>query len=552
MSGRKAGTSFKPRSRRLPVGVASAAVPAKAARRRSRARKGDRDPQYGSSSLAPTTADDTFVFICWSGPRSLVLAERFRKFLVAVIPALNRRIFFSPQIEKGARWFEEVLRHLDAAQVGVICLTSENLSAPWLHFEAGALLKGLHKTPGTADDAGAAADATQARVFTYLHDVNAAALSGPLAQYQSTSTTRADTRNLVRTISRRLDPDSSAYRQAFDAHWPAFDRDLKRLRVNLPELLPEFERWFRRKTFDEPLHECTDQNWLGRYDGARQTWHRLTEHVRTVRLACPRYQADLYERLVALVEAYAMDVRALLVRAPTFELGRSGEVLIQPEGVLKACESRRGKIKEVVSRVLDPMAVPTTDESARFWLSDSFDVRKMLVHRCEHSVRSVQDDGRHAIEIPSEAEARELFESLWDLDRIFGYLVFEYQHHESPRAAQTLHHAVTAEVERFRAGLGTSMMPLYYAIRSLKASLDRQTPLAISIADAIRSTLDELRQHIEESKPGPDAEPLIDRGGQLRRVMAEVASALPHRRTPAAKVRPTTRKKSSQRARRPA
>ena len=477
------------------------------------------------------------MFICWSGPRSLALAERFRKFLVAVIPALNRRIFFSPQIEKGARWFEEVLRHLDAAQIGVICLTSENLTAPWLHFEAGALLKGLHKITSTADDAGAAADATQARVFTYLHDVNAAALTGPLAQYQSTSTTRADTRNLVRTISRRLDPDSSAYRQAFDAHWPAFERELNRLRVNLPELLPEFERWFRRKTFDEPLQECTDQNWLGRYDGARQTWHRLTEHVRTVRLACPRYQADLYERLVALVEAYAMDVRALLVRAPMFELGSSGEVVIQPEGVLKACETRRGRIKEVVSRILDPMAVPTTDESARFWLSDSFDVRKMLVHRCEHGVRNVQDDGRPAIEIPSEPEARELFDSLWDLDRIFGYLVFEYHHHRSPRAAQTLHHAVTAETERFRAGLGTSMMPLYYAIRSLKASLDRPAAPLISIADAIRSTLDELRQHIEESKPGPDAEPLIDRGGQLRRVMTEVASALPHRRPGAAKVR---------------
>src|SRR5437870_2226886 len=76
-------------------------------------------PGLLGSSVAPLSPADTFVFICWSAPRSLALAERFRTFLVTVIPSLSRRVFSSPQIEKGARWFEEVLRHLEAAQVGI-------------------------------------------------------------------------------------------------------------------------------------------------------------------------------------------------------------------------------------------------------------------------------------------------------------------------------------------------------------------------------------------------------------------------------------------------
>ncbi len=467
------------------------------------------------------------MFICWSGPRSLELAERLRTFLVEAIPSLKGRVFSSPQIEKGARWFEEVLRHLEAAQVGLICLTAENLTSPWLHFEAGALLKGLHKNPPMDDTA--AVDTTESRIFTYLHGVTAASLSGPLAQYQSTSTTRSDTRSLVRTLSKILTPGDRSYRELFDRHWPAFDRDLKKLHVTVQQLLPEFERWFRRKTFEEPLQQCTDQNWLGRYDGARQTHDRLSEHVASVRLACPRYQADLFDRLLALVEAYAMDVRALLVRAPAFALSETGELQI-PNGVLRACESRRSQIKEIVGRILDPLAVPVMEEAARFWLSDSFDLRKMMVHRCEYSVlaaREAGDDAGPGIELLDEREAKKLFESLWDLDRIFGYLVMEYVHPQISDAAGALYQAGAIEVERFRAKSGVSMMPLYYACRALKGALEtRAAPVGASVSRSIQSLFNDVRGLIEKSRAQPDEEPSLDRGGQLRRLMTEVDALL--------------------------
>jgi len=115
--------------------------------------------------------------------------------------------------------------------------------------------------------------------------------------------------------------------------------------VPVQDLLPELERWFKRKTFEEGVCQCTDQNWIGRYDGARETHDRLARDLDRVRAACPRYQVDLYERLLRLVESYAMDIRALLLRAEPSALPASGDLGI-PEGIRQACERRRARINE--------------------------------------------------------------------------------------------------------------------------------------------------------------------------------------------------------------
>jgi hypothetical protein len=47
-------------------------------------------------------------------------------------------------IDKGQRWGLILAEQLESTHAGVICLTPENLTAPWLLFEAGALSK-LHK-----------------------------------------------------------------------------------------------------------------------------------------------------------------------------------------------------------------------------------------------------------------------------------------------------------------------------------------------------------------------------------------------------------------------
>ena len=97
------------------------------------------------------------VFISWSGERSRCVAEALRGWLPAVLQ--NVKPWMSAaDVEKGTRWESEISTRLEEADVGIICLTPDNLDSRWLLFEVGALSKKLGKS----------------RVCTYLLDLTPA------------------------------------------------------------------------------------------------------------------------------------------------------------------------------------------------------------------------------------------------------------------------------------------------------------------------------------------------------------------------------------------
>jgi hypothetical protein len=115
--------------------------------------------------------------------------------------------------------------------------------------------------------------------------------------------------------------------------------------LSVDELMPDFESLFQRKTFNEPFDECTTQNWISRYKGAVETMDALQTRRGDIQRACKPYLAELYTELLAQLDGYAMDVRALLLEEINFEFGDEGK-LEMPKGVHKACERRRERIKQ--------------------------------------------------------------------------------------------------------------------------------------------------------------------------------------------------------------
>jgi hypothetical protein len=87
-------------------------------------------------------ADKVKVFISWSGELSRRLADEIQRWLPATLQFVKP--YFTPvDIEKGTKWVSEISAELSKSHVGIICLTKENLSSPWILFEAGALSKNL-------------------------------------------------------------------------------------------------------------------------------------------------------------------------------------------------------------------------------------------------------------------------------------------------------------------------------------------------------------------------------------------------------------------------
>ena len=109
------------------------------------------------------------VFISWSGNISWKVAVIFRDWLPSVIQSVEPYVS-SEDIDKGARWSTDIAKELEDSTFGILCVTKENLEAPWLSFEAGALSKTMEKS----------------FVTPFLFDIKRSEVQGPILQFQST------------------------------------------------------------------------------------------------------------------------------------------------------------------------------------------------------------------------------------------------------------------------------------------------------------------------------------------------------------------------------
>ena len=104
-----------------------------------------------------------------------MLAEGLRRWLPRVIH-LARPFLSSEDICKGQRWKGEIKGRLAKTNFAILRMTPDNLQAPWIHFEAGA----VSKNPGVS------------HVTALLFDLKASDLVGPLTQFQHTLPTKED------------------------------------------------------------------------------------------------------------------------------------------------------------------------------------------------------------------------------------------------------------------------------------------------------------------------------------------------------------------------
>lgn len=161
------------------------------------------------------------VFISWSGDQSKRYAEAIRDWLPAVLQMVTP--YFTPtDVEKGSRWSTDIAKELDSSQVGIICVTRDNLHADWVLFEAGALSKSLDKS----------------HVCPIIFGISNTDLSGPLKQFQTTEFEKSEFQKLIIVINNKLGENKLSPKTldtVFDKWWPDLQAKVEAISSSVAE-----------------------------------------------------------------------------------------------------------------------------------------------------------------------------------------------------------------------------------------------------------------------------------------------------------------------------
>jgi hypothetical protein len=161
------------------------------------------------------------VLISWSGELSHHVALLLREWLPMFIQAAEPWVS-SEDIDRGTLWRTELAGELAQGSTGILCITRDNVTSPWVNFEAGA----LSKTPETA------------RVIPFLFEMRPSNIHSPLADLMGAIYERGSAKNkeefrkLLGSLNTSRNPPyvaAEVFSATFERMWPEFEPRLDAL-----------------------------------------------------------------------------------------------------------------------------------------------------------------------------------------------------------------------------------------------------------------------------------------------------------------------------------
>jgi hypothetical protein len=165
------------------------------------------------------------VFISWSKDVSKQVAHALRGWLPVLFETVQPYMSDHDN-EAGVRWRAIIYSELEKTDFGILCLTPDNLTSPWLLFEAGALSKSV----------------AQGHVVPLLYGgLTPANIESPLGEFMGKQANYEGIWNIVRTINRGLTSPRAdqALEEAFEGLWPRLERRLDAVSYQPAEPTPE-------------------------------------------------------------------------------------------------------------------------------------------------------------------------------------------------------------------------------------------------------------------------------------------------------------------------
>jgi hypothetical protein len=418
------------------------------------------------------------VFLCWSGTSNVVallLKEWIEHVAGGAVDA-----FISHQISGGENWLTTIRKELESARGAILCLNPQNVASTWMHFEAGAI-----------------ASAVGNRVYPYLINLATRDLAGPLQAYQATTADVPGTVKLVGDVvgwADQTDPRLAGWQARLTALQPRIEERLASLDVTrVAEVIPSFDRLFGRLTFEEPLDECQNQNWLQRLIGVGETLNQLEGAREKVVASIPWYTLRWFDDLIIELKRYAGSMQSLVAEThyPTLD----GIKYAVPKEILLPSERARKRILDIAEELRSPPRAPILPDAAEYYSMRDAERQRRLIIQAENTLRNGGIDlgfGR----------ADRLRQSDWSFDRIVYYRAWEVLG-PPPDSGDNLLLSLQQYAEKpLRSARGTDWLCTSYALWAAHYALDKA---AATISDQAKGQLHWALQQIENSLQSCDS-----------------------------------------------
>jgi len=151
------------------------------------------------------------LLLVWSGERSYETATALRHWLQDVLQAVQP--WMAAEEIDLEKWTTDEVRHLSEFRLAIVCLTPENISAPALSTQVGAMWTSIER----------------ALILPYLLGVARSELVGPLVEFQVVTATHDGTYSLVHSINRAMSGDAVSedlLKRSFERWWPDLESKL--------------------------------------------------------------------------------------------------------------------------------------------------------------------------------------------------------------------------------------------------------------------------------------------------------------------------------------
>jgi hypothetical protein len=156
------------------------------------------------------------IFVSWAGKRSHSIASALSHWLPCFSSSFET--WMSDDLPAGQRWSTQLAEKLASTDTGILCVTEENHSSPWLNFEAGAISRSV----------------TVSQVIPYAIGIDPADVPHPIGQFQAVRATRAGTLTLLKGLSAALPEPVTIDPKLFSALWPLLESAIAMDPANVP------------------------------------------------------------------------------------------------------------------------------------------------------------------------------------------------------------------------------------------------------------------------------------------------------------------------------